>query len=121
VLANAEHASTVAEELIRLLDKLGESSTSQVVRIGARMLRPVAEEVCLGGVTVEIEVVLKVSAAELFQTFYELVESLDFGIYSPVGIQELPIEVLPAVARTKISQYYSVGIHHRHHSKFVSF
>lgn len=120
MLADAEDTPPVTEELVRVFHKLGKGSASQIVWICTRVFWSVAEQIGLGRMAVEVEIVLKSCSIMLFQTADELVQCLHFRIHSPVWIQELPVQVLPAVARPKVSQNNSVRVHHRHDSEFMS-
>lgn len=70
---------------------------------------------------VEVKVIFQTAVVELLQSAHELVESFYFRVHPPVGIQELSVEVFAAVARSEISEHHPVGIHHRHHPKFMRF
>lgn len=92
-----------------------------MVEAGALVLGAVAEEVALGGVAVEIEEILEAAFEVGFHRSGEIVQCLDLRVDPFINIQELPIEILPTIARPEIPQNNPISIHHRHNPKLKRF
>ena len=76
------------------------------------MLRPIAEEILFGRMSMEVEIKLKSSLVLLLKTCSELIEVKNLWIDKLFKLIELTVEILATVAGSEISCNDSIGVEH---------
>jgi hypothetical protein len=72
-------------------------------------------------VPVHIEVIFESLFVLFFKGSCELIDCVDLWVYEFIQIKKLPIEVFSTIASAEVSNYYSIGVHHRDYFEFIVF